>query len=89
MANVSQIKKVSRTILASDPTIIDVPVLWDSPFNDTNYAVSCTLEVQKGLFTSYTVDSIHGMTRTGFLVNIFTQGSVGDVIVLHCMASHK
>lgn len=98
MANISQIKKIIRVVNQADITAsnIVVPVLWDSPFNDTNYALSWTIEISKAADLAisaigYFPQTVTNVTRNGFTANInpFDPAVVGDTIVIHAIASHK
>jgi hypothetical protein len=99
MANISQIKKIRYTITATDAIngYVLIPVLWKSPFNDTNYAMSVVIEsvtpnigVAQG-FSGYSLESIIKVTSAGFTANIGTYNTfvAGEVVVVHAIASHQ
>jgi hypothetical protein len=83
MANISAIKKL--TFISVDG-IGSIDVLWDSPFFDTNYAISVNMEVVTGDITDRVI-SVTNLSATGFTVNYV--GVAGDVVTLHCIASHR
>jgi hypothetical protein len=90
MANISAIKKVFHTVTQAeiDAFIGFETVLWDSPFYDTNYTVSCLMELPDAS-VGFAILGISLLTPQGFTVKFSVNGSVGDVITIHAMASHK
>lgn len=100
MANISQIKRVIHVLTQADISAFAfaVPVLWDSPFNGTNYIVGVTVEVrQKQLQTvdfsaaTYYVYNITNLSGAGFDVGVgyYYAASVGDEIIVHAIGAHK
>lgn len=92
MANISAIKKVSHVITVDEITAQGgtIPVLWDSPFYDTNYVVNYTIEFAQGAGTYIFPDGVTELKPNGFTAG-WTIGDqvAGDIITVHAMASHK
>lgn len=97
MANISQIKKVTHVVTVAEVSgAITIPVLWNSPFNDTNYVISWSIEIVKAgnagvSQAGYFPQAIENVTRNGFtaIVDPFDPAVAGDTIAIHAMASHK
>lgn len=97
MANVSQVKKIKHVVTVAEVSgSIAIPVLWDSPFNDTNYVISWSVEIVKAANPAvsqagYFPQAIENVTRNGFtaVVDPFDPAVAGDTIAIHAMASHK
>lgn len=95
MANSSQIKIVTYTVTAADfaNQSFAVPVLWDSPFYDTNYAINCTVVGMPLSFQFGWMAGIFNVTPAGFVAMIDEEGApiapVGTVVKIMAIASHK
>jgi hypothetical protein len=95
MANISQIKKVSRVVTQdefdNDFNII-IEVLWDSPFYDTNYVIALSADTSATVAGSqaiYSPLSVTNVTPQGFTAVLPQEGdSPVGTIVLHAMATH-
>jgi uncharacterized membrane protein len=101
MANISAIKKVEYTINATDIAngYVTIPVLWDSPFYDTSYAISLAVESLDTANAQNAGDVLFSalmtaVTSAGFTATVLFQLSSQSPItsmdiILHAMASHK
>lgn len=95
MANISAIKKTLYTLKAADiDAVVRVFVRWPSPFYDTNYSISCVLEIPtaSALDDTVTFGGLTDVTPAGFTATFstFSGGTtvVGTKVVVHAMASH-
>lgn len=99
MANISQVKRTRFVIPTTNAFAYAIPVLWDSPMNDTNYAISWSIEMLtqqvvnfQPFGTPYYVNGTINKTRFGFTAIIGTFGdsvTAGDVIVIDALGSHR
>lgn len=95
MANVSAIKKVRHVVTQAeiDTGTLEVAILWDSPFYDTNYAVSFAVEAEKASnILKYASSNIGELSPAGFTTVVILDqalATAGDVIIIHALASHK
>lgn len=88
-------KRVSHTITSPEVTagFVRITATWDSPFQDMNYVVTCSLEVQAPADTSdfgisgFTRDQ-NGLTADVFFAGFTTNPPLGTVMVLHAVAIH-
>jgi hypothetical protein len=91
MANISAIKKVIHVVTTDEANagVAAIRVLWDSPFYDTNYVISWTMEIDDTLVSSSGMLCITDVTPAGFTAQMFVSSILPERIVIHAMASHK
>lgn len=70
-----------------------VDINWKSPFNDTNYAVTFSIENMGAIGQNYFEGDVHGLTAHGFHAIVFCfspgVGTAGDEVIVHAMAMHE
>ena len=92
MANISAIKKVIHDVTTDEANtgVAGVRVLWDSPFYDTNYVISFTIEVGTVSIGNDLAACISDVTPAGFTAQVYVSSILpSERIVIHAMASHK
>jgi len=89
--------RVPYTTTAADEVSgsVAVPVLWKTPYNDSNYSISYTLEVVSEALSvspeqNYRPGAIANVGNAGFTAYIQTANSIteGDQLILHFLAMH-
>lgn len=88
MANISKAIRVFHTATQAeaDAFAAVIPVLWDYPFNDTNYVINVSIEIQGAANAVYV--SVTDVTPTGFTASTLAGYTAGDIVVVHAIASH-
>jgi hypothetical protein len=98
MANISNIKKVPVSIQGNPSgSVVPITILWQSPFFDTNYAISITLENTSDLSeltlgTGYLYfKNMINVTPAGCTVLLGAYSPTSAVLtgVVHAIASHQ
>lgn len=101
MANISQLKKSAPyTVTAADVIAggVEIQITWESPFYDTHYAVTYTIELAASgagvradiAAAAYFPVAVQSLTPTGFRATVGNSSPLaGDVLIIHASGSHK